>query len=352
LGAWSEVIVERYPDHRPRCGDLVYSSFVRVLSQENLQRPISVAFVATVCIVVASAVLRPFVAGALDSGAVQTWTTIFVSMCLQATPFLVLGVLVSGAITAFVRADQIAALLPRNPAATVPVACLAGVFLPGCECGAVPISGRLMNAGVPRPAALAFLLAAPAANPVVLVSTAVAFPGQPALVWARLLAALATAMVVGWISLALGLHDRIRLPRVRAEGLSRFEAFRHAMVQEFVHAGGFLVVGAAVAASLQVLVPRTIIDRVASMPVVDVLLLAVLAFLLAVCSEADGFVAASLWQFSSTAKLTFMVVGPVIDIKLLAMQQGVFGRWFAVRFASISFLVAIVTSVSFGWWLL
>jgi uncharacterized membrane protein YraQ (UPF0718 family) len=88
------------------------------------------------------------------------------------------------------------------------------------------------------------------------------------------------------------------------------------------------------------------------MPVVSVLVLAGLAVALAICSEADAFVAASLSGFSLTAKLAFLVVGPAVDLKLVALQAGTFGRRFAVRFAPATFGVAIVVSAVVGGFLL
>lgn len=61
----------------------------------------------------------------------------------------------------------------------------------------MPIARGLLSRGVPPAAAFTFLLSAPAINPVVLVATAVAFPGAPEVVLARFLASLATAIVVG-----------------------------------------------------------------------------------------------------------------------------------------------------------
>ena len=117
-----------------------------------------------------------------------TWSTIFVSITIQALPFLVLGVLLSGALAALVRPGWLARALPRNDLLAVPAASLAGVALPGCECASVPIAARLRAGGVCSAAAMAFMLAAPAINPIVLVSTAVAFPGRPEMVAARFLA--------------------------------------------------------------------------------------------------------------------------------------------------------------------
>jgi len=82
--------------------------------------------------------------------------------------------------------------------------------------------------------------------------------------------------------------------------------------------------------------------------VLAVLALAVLAVLLSICSEADAFVAASLSQFSLTARLAFLVVGPMVDLKLFAMQAATFGRSFAVRFAPATFAVAVIVSVLVG----
>jgi uncharacterized membrane protein YraQ (UPF0718 family) len=215
-------------------------------------------------VVVAAAVCRPLLEDVLDRPAVANWATVFVAIAVQAMPFLVLGVAISAAVAAFVPPGFLPRALPRRPALAVPAAAAAGAALPGCECGSVPIAGRLVAQGAPPAAALAFLLSAPAVNPVVLVATAVAFPGRPEVVLA----------------------------------------------------------------------------------------IAGLAVVMAICSEADAFVAASLTQFSPVARLVFMVVGPMVDVKLIALQAGTFGGRFAARFAPLTFAAAVGSSVLVGWWLL
>ena len=300
--------------------------------------------------------LRPVVVRAFAGPAAQTWATMFVSLTVQALPFLVLGVLISGAIAAFVPAGSLARLLPRRPVAAVPVASLAGVLVPGCECSSVPIAGRLVAGGAPAPAALAFMLAGPALNPVVLVATAVAFPGRPDVVVARFLASFLTAVVVGLGWARFGRPAWTERQAVVADGNgksdvatdSRLAIFSATARHDFGHAGGFLVLGAATAATLQVLVPRSLLDGLGGSGPGAVVTLALLAVLLAVCSEADAFVAASLVQFSPVARLAFMVVGPAVDVKLIALQAGTFGRSFAVRFAPATFLVALASAVIVG----
>ena len=138
-----------------------------------------------------------------------------------------------------------------------------------------------------------------------------------------------TAAAMGWLWLWLGRAEWLK-PVARQTGhrpgQSRWNEFRTGFQHDFLHAGGFLVVGAMAAATFNVLVPRTVLDTFAGSPWLSVLFLAALAILLSVCSEADAFVAASLTGFSPTARLTFMVVGPMVDLKLIALQTGTFGR--------------------------
>jgi hypothetical protein len=267
----------------------------------------------------------------------------------QAMPFLVFGVVLSAVIAVFVPPSFFARVLPSRPVLAVPVATSAGVVLPGCECASVPVAGAMMRRGVTPAAALAFLLAAPAINPIVLTATAVAFPGNPEMVVARFVASLLVACIMGWLWMRLGRTEWLKPPsRPSFEGQGRAAAFWGSVRHDIVHAGGFLVLGAMAAATLKAVVPEEWLSAVADNPVLAVLALAVLAVLLSICSEADAFVAASLSQFSLTARLAFLVVGPMVDLKLFAMQAGTFGRSFAIRFAPTTFVVAVVISVIVG----
>ena len=178
-------------------------------------------------------------------------------------PFLVLGVLISAAIAAFVPAGLPAARAPR-PAGVlaVPVAAVAGAALPGCECGSVPIAGRLVSRGAPAAAALTFLLSAPAINPVVLVSTAVAFPGE-ARRWsaparrepARSDGASGSSGLASAATSCSSARGSCTLTKARQLSILAGTA-QH----DLLHAGGFLIIGAATAATLQTVVPRDVLD--------------------------------------------------------------------------------------------
>jgi uncharacterized membrane protein YraQ (UPF0718 family) len=303
-------------------------------------------------LLVIAVVFQDSLAGLLSSEQIRTGATVFVAVSAQAIPFLVLGVVLSGAIAAFVPASVLRKALPRKEMLAVPVAGVAGIALPGCECASVPVSRRLMQQGVAPSVALAFLLAAPAVNPIVLVSTAVAFPGSPEMVLARFIGSLATAIGMGWLWARFGklewMAERALRKLPERSGRSRWVTFAETARHDLVDSGGFLVIGGLTAAVLNVLVPEEWLTSLSGQVVLGVIVMALLAVILAICSEADAFVAASLSTFSLTARLVFLVVGPMVDLKLIAMQSGVFGRRFAWRFAPATLLMAIVIGSASG----
>ncbi|MER7002511.1 permease [Dactylosporangium sp. NPDC000555] len=307
----------------------------------------SVEVLAAVLVLVV--LLRGPITRSLATPALQTWLTVFVSVLTQAMPFLVFGVVLSSIIAVFVPPSFFARALPSHPALAVPTASAAGVVLPGCECASVPVAGALVRRGVTPAAAFAFLLASPAVNPIVLISTAVAFPGQPKVVIARAVTSLVVACLMGWLWQAFGKGSWLRMPsRAHLEGMAKWPAFWASVRHDVLHAGGFLVIGAASAAIIAVVVPQSWLAHLAANPVLAIVALGLLSVLLSICSEADAFVAASLTQFSLTARLAFLVVGPMVDLKLFAMQAGIFGRRFALRFAPTTFVVAILASAALG----
>ncbi|MET0704055.1 MAG: permease [Mycobacterium sp.] len=296
-----------------------------------------------------------FVAGHAE---VAVAATVFCGVFVQALPFLALGVVISGLVAAFVSADHLTRMMPRRPAVAVAVAGLGGAALPGCECGSVPVARRLFGNGTGAKrlgaAALTFMLSAPAINPVVLVATAVAFPGDPMMVLARAVASLVTAVTMGMLWLRWGRTEWVTrsLPTLHDDDAPRWTVFTEAARHDFLQASAYLVLGAAAAAALRVLVPPWMFDHIAGHLVLGVITMALLAVVLALCSEADAFVAASLTMLPLLPRLVFLVVGPAVDLKLSAMQIGIFGRPFAVRFGPATFVVATLSATIVGLMLL
>jgi uncharacterized protein len=286
---------------------------------------------------VLAALLLAAVALRLLAGAgiapVQTFLLVVTSLLIEAFPFILLGAVVSAVIEVFVPARWFArmAVLPR--AVQMPAAGLGGFAFPVCECGSVPVARRLVARGLTPGAAITFMLAAPVLNPVVLVSTGVAYAGR-GLAWPMVLGraglALVAALAAGWVLSRRSREEILRSPEGEEDQdrphEDRARAFFTHLGGDFLYLGRFLVIGAAAAGLLQTFVPQSLIGAVADTPVLSILAMMGLAAVLSLCSESDAFVAASFVQFGPSAQLAFLVFGPMVDAKLVALYAGTFGR--------------------------
>ena len=292
---------------------------------------------------------------------IRTFVVIFGSLLVQALPFVVIGALAAALVEVFVPVSSLESLgkLPRP--LQLPAAALAGVLFPICECGSVPVARRLMLRGLAPSAAITFMLAAPVLNPVVIASTFVAFRGRTALwtmVGGRFVLGLLVAVAVGWV---IGDRTKDQLLKQRpddVQGLelgrpeARWRRFFVHLGDDFLFMARYLLLGATIAAAIQTFLPTPLLNGLADLPVLSVLAMMSLAVVLSLCSVSDAFVAASFVQFSPSAQLGFLVLGPMVDVKLLALYAGTFRRGFTrtvVLVAAAATLVgALWVGVAFG----
>lgn len=270
---------------------------------------------------------------------IRAYLVIFGSLLVQALPFVMIGALAASLVEVFVPIGTLERLgrLPRP--LQLPAAALAGLAFPICECGSVPVARRLAQRGLMPSAAVTFMLAAPVLNPVVIASTYVAYRGRSTLwtmVGGRFLLGMLVAIAVGWV---VGNRSTEALLKPNPEEahehlteLGRPEArWRRLFVHlgnDFLFMGRYLIMGAAIAAGIQTFLPTSVLDGVAGAPVLSILVMMGLAGVLSLCSESDAFVAASFVQFGPSAQLAFLVFGPMVDLKLLALYTGTFRRGF------------------------
>lgn len=270
----------------------------------------------------------------------------FLSILLEGLPFVLLGTLISGLVDAFVPASWITRWLPRHPLAAIGTAGLLGIVFPVCECGVVPVIRRLMIKGLPAACAIAYMLAAPVVNPVTALSTWAAFRGQSAeeMTLLRLLLAYGLAVAIAWAAAKIPLTSLLR-PQVldalaREPGLgssgpggsirTRLGRAATTTAVDFTDVTCFLVLGAALTAMFNTAVPQTMVEPLAEHPALAVAGMMTLAYVLALCSTSDAFIAAVFFAFAPAAKLAFLVFGPVMDIKLTLLYATTFRRrWIA-----------------------
>ena len=174
------------------------------------------------------------------------------------------------------------------------------------------------------------------------------------MVAARCTASFLTALIMGalWMRFGRGKWITRRLPKLHDGTGPRWTTFTEAARHDFLQAASFLVIGAAAAAVLHVVVPQWLYEHLAGQMFLGIVTMALLAVLLSLCSEADAFVAASMSMLPLLPRLVFLVVGPAVDLKLFAMQAGLFGRAFALRFAPTTFVVATLVATGVGLFIL
>lgn len=280
--------------------------------------------------------------GSDPSATLSIFATRFLGIFIEATPFLLMGTITSGLIEAFVKPEDIARIMPRRK---VP-ATIAGTFLgfafPVCECGVVPVVRRLYTKGLPTSVGIAFLLAAPVMNPIVVVSTYIAFGWGPVLIGRFVITAI-VATAVGLVFAAKAkpsetLRSHTLIPGVdlgtftdaKPQRPSLLAGLRHAFTlgaEEFFEMGRYLIIGSMLAATMQTFVAQDVLLSLGSGPVVSVWVMQILAFVLSVCSTVDAFLAlAFAGTFTTGSILAFLTFGPMVDIKSMLMFLGVFER--------------------------
>ncbi len=264
--------------------------------------------------------------------------TVFVSVVIQALPFVLLGVFGSAFLQQFVTVEMVEGKLmklKRLPGILMSVG--AGFCFPVCDCGVIPVVRRMILKQVPPYMAVAFLLTAPLVNPITLWATATAFGYNPTVTILRVLMAIVIGIVVALVVSyyfprredllleelltsqlpeATGRETAATCEMVTAKkGLDWSQLISHAN-GEFLEVVKYLIVGALLAATMQVMVPKQVMLVFAEQPFLSVIAMMILAVLLSLCAEADAFVARSFtYHFSLGSVMAFMVFGQMLDLK-------------------------------------
>ncbi|OKL35600.1 permease [Domibacillus mangrovi] len=263
--------------------------------------------------------------------------TIFISILIEAFPFVLIGVFVAGFIQMFVSEEMVAKVVPKNRFLAVLYGTLIGALFPACECGIVPIVRRLLLKGVPLHTAIPFMLTGPIINPVVLFSTYIAFGNQWDMVLYRGGLSLVVALLIGILLsyqykgnelLKKAAHTHSHQPASQTFLGKFIDMLRHA-VDEFFSVGKYLIIGAFIAASMQTFLKTSTLIELGQTEATSSLVMMGLAYILSLCSEADAFIASSFrGTFSTGALVAFLVFGPMVDIKNMFMMLSVFNKRF------------------------
>ncbi len=289
------------------------------------------------------------------------------AIVLEAAPFLLLGSFVGALFEVLVPDSFIERMIPKTVPGQLGFGLFAGMVLPTCECGVVPVVRKLLARGVPPATAITYLFAAPVINPVVLLSTYFAFQSDLTMVFWRCVLVGIPALVLGGVLGKGTAADILNLPKpvlrqmddIRNEnhghdhghecgcaacGETHDESSRIRAVLvhtgiEFLSMSKFLIFGACAAALFKTFTPSSVLDLMQGNNFISVGSMMLFAVLSSVCSEADAFVAAGFSMLPKAAMLSFVAIGPMVDLKLIPMFLSTFKR----RVALALIVVPVVT---------
>lgn len=265
----------------------------------------------------------------------KDFITLSTSIIIESLPFVILGIILSILVQVWLPGDVMKRLLPKWKPARRLVISLLGVLLPVCECGNVPLARGLIAQGFTVPESLTFLIAAPIVNPITIITTYQAFRGDHAILVFRILGGIVIANFIGWLYSRHPKPNQLLTPeftafckqpdphhhhnrRIKSVEILRREA--NSIIPAFF-------VGAFVAGFIQVVVPRQSLLAVGGNPVWSIGAMMVLAFIISICSNVDAFFALAFKStFTAGSLVSFLVFGPIIDIKMLSLMRTTYNR--------------------------
>ncbi|MBJ6362313.1 permease [Paenibacillus sp. GCM10012307] len=307
----------------------------------------------------------------LDMSSLHSFKILFISLILEAFPFILLGVFASSLLQVFVSDRVIQQLAPKNPIAGVLFGSLLGILFPLCECGMIPVVRRLIHKGMPAYIGIVFILAGPILNPIVYTSTYTAFRSQPQIAYSRMGLAFAVTVVIGLLLYRFMRENplkEIHSHRHAHHGYHHSDHHSHGQhhhdggsargnrmgsilahaSDEFFEMGKYLLFGALLTAFIQLAVSRETLLGIGEHPMLSNLFMMGFAFILSICSTSDAFVASSFnGTFNAGSLLAFLVFGAMIDFKNTLMLFSVFRAKIVLWIIALTFLLVLAGSYLF-----
>lgn len=322
-----------------------------------------------------------------ENKTLQSFTIIFVSILLEAIPFIIIGTFVSSLIQIFITDETIAKYIPKSRFLGTLCAALIGLIFPVCDCAIVPIVRRLIKKGLPLHIGITFMLAVPIVNPITLSSTYYAFSNNLNMLLIRGCLGFISAMIIG--SLISSIEDKNTILK-DSKNINLYSSNKNTHIYKANHnhsdecacgcghlhrhsrkrnnpvsialdildhttielhdVGRFVIIGAFLSALMQTFISRKYILLIGQHNVYSVITMIGLSFMLAICSQTDAFIARTfVGQFTTGSIIAFLIFGPMIDIKNTLMLSSAFKGKFIIKLIffifSICFIIGAVVNL-------
>jgi len=291
---------------------------------------------------------------------IKNFIIVFTSILYEALPYIVAGAVIAGIVEELIPQRVLLKFIPRNRFLAIAVGGLLGLPSPMCDCAILVVVRRLLRKGVPLSSCVCLLLAGPIVNVLVMLSTWDAFrnadidaAGRPTYQFGGFqmmalriglgyLVAFGTSLVVEWQYRKHGAAklltpiavppDKMELEKQNeANGapprsvMERLDSITEVALHDFVDVTVFLIFGALLAALARQIIPGEELKVFClAHPTAAIGIMMALAVLLCICSQADAFIAASFINLPPASKLAFLLLGPMLDLKLYMMYTRVF----------------------------
>ncbi|UTC66553.1 MULTISPECIES: permease [unclassified Treponema] len=299
------------------------------------------------------------------SSFIITTNTVFLSILLQALPFMLLGILISSILHIFISDNFIVKIFPNKHGLGFLTAIFGGLFFPVCECATVPILSGLVKKGVAMPIAITFMLAAPILNPISIMATLYAFPENPMVAVYRILFGIITAASIGCLLLFYPKNEYLKEEIEThthhcscgcshdVQKNSFFENLKNMFLHtgtEFFNVGPYLILGALITALIRAGIPSDFFTGVNEPHSLGgILIMMLFAFIFSACSTSDAFIARSFYgSFSLFSIMGFLVYGPMMDLKNIFMLLSIFKKRFVIELTVIITIMNVIFISAMG----
>jgi uncharacterized membrane protein YraQ (UPF0718 family) len=291
----------------------------------------------------------------------QPIATVFLSILMQAVPFLLLGAFISAGIQILIPTNWLLHQFEKGKWYSYPLASLGGFFLPICDCGMAPIVSGLLRKGTPLPQTMIFWLASSAVNPVVILSMLYAFPQLYNLVVIRIVAGLFIAIMVGLVVKFLRIETKdvltgsSRYQRIGGDILDlqykgyagKIEAVVEGARVEFFRVATYVILGAFLSAVLKNTMSQAVQTFIGSNIIVQFLIMVPAAILMSTCSTSNAFIGKSFYpNISLIPVMTFIVLGPMVDFKNTIMLSAILRKRFLIFMTLLTIGIGLITFLS------
>ena len=280
----------------------------------------------------------------------QSFFTSLLNVVCEMAPYLLLGFLIAGVLHVFVPQRFYANYLSRKNRLSVLWAALLGIPLPLCSCGVIPTAIGLRNEKASKGAIASFLIATPQTGIDSILATYSLMGLGFAII--RPMAALITGVCGGLLVNRLvseeessTVEDNCQLSIINCQ-FKLFRVLKYAYYDMIRDIGLRLLIGLVVAALIQVAVPDEFFLSFADEPLLQMLVILVIAVPMYICSTGSIPVAAALMMkgLSPGAALVMLMAGPAVNLASILVVHKSMGR----RFTSIYLMTIVGFAVLFG----